>query len=143
MSAAIRRGAALLGNLATERRPGSFRNNLFDHFVGTGEQRWRYFEAERLGGNCSAPSRDYILARSRRSPRRETAVSRFDDFVGANDKRLGESEIKCFRRFLTEHQLQSGRLFNRKIGWVCAFENFINVGHGAVYLIGEVRSVGQ
>jgi hypothetical protein len=24
---------------------------LFDHFVGTGKQHWRYFEAERLGSH--------------------------------------------------------------------------------------------
>ena len=61
-------------------------------------------------------------------------ASRFDDFVGAKDKRLRKSEIKCFRRFLIEHQLRSGWLFDRKIGGVCAFENLIYVLGGPEWI---------
>ena len=66
----------------------------------------------------------------------------FDHLVGAHKDRLRKCKTKLFRRFLVDHHLKFGWLFNRQIARSCALKNHINVIRDTPLKSGQTRPVG-
>src|SRR5262249_16873832 len=67
--------------------------------------------------------------------------SLLDHLVGTGDERLRKGESERFRGLEIYHQLEFGRLLDRKIGRVSNFEYFIDVTRSAAEKIREILPI--
>src|SRR5262245_39512426 len=66
----------------------------------------------------------------------------FDHFIGAQEKRLRNSEADCLRGLEIDQKVEFGRLLYRNVARLLAFDYFIGQGrrsHAKRHLIGAVR----
>src|SRR5271165_6438902 len=55
-----------------------------------------------------------------------TVIASFNHFIGPQQERLGYRQAKRLGGRQVDHELEPGRLLDRKIGGLCAFENFVD-----------------
>src|SRR6516165_32656 len=84
---------------------------------------------------CECP----LCAKSRHMQCSKNAL--LDQLIGARPQRGGQVETERLRCFYVDHQLVFGRLLNRKVGWLLALENAIDVRGRAAVLVDLIRSV--
>src|SRR6516164_1593035 len=83
-----------------------------------------------------------VVGMSAKCQERTSALS-LDHLVGAHEERFRNRQAQRFRRFEIDNKLDPGRLFNGKIGRLCALENLVDVVAGTAEQGREVRPVGQ
>jgi hypothetical protein len=62
-----------------------------------------------------------------------------DHLVGLSKYQAGNFDTLCFCRFCIHDEFKSCRLFNRQFTWLCAFQNFVDVGGSTVKPFLNVR----
>ena len=79
--------------------------------------------------------------------KRTHAVQQFrpllDHLVGAGEQRGRDGNSERFGSLEIDHQLELGRLLNRKIGRLCAFENLVNVTRCTPNSVSDSRILGK
>jgi hypothetical protein len=68
--------------------------------------------------------------------------SLFDQLVGALLELRGYIEAKCLRRLEIDDQLEFRWQLYWQLGWLCTFEDAIDVVGGALLLVDHIRSIG-
>ena len=69
--------------------------------------------------------------------------SLFDHLVGASTYRLRNGEAQCFGSLEIDYKLVLRRRLYRKIGWLLALQDAINVAGRTPEIVGTIRSVGD
>ena len=67
----------------------------------------------------------------------------FDHLVGDGEQLVRHGEAERLRRLHVQRHLELDRQLNRKLRWIGATENPIDVGRGAANYIAHVRSIRQ
>jgi len=67
----------------------------------------------------------------------------FDHLVGAQQNRLRHSKPQRLGSLEVEHQLVFGRRLHRKVGWLLALEDAIDVASRAPELVDRIDPVGD
>jgi hypothetical protein len=91
---------------------------------------------------ASPRSREYTLPRSRGS-KAAGSGGLFDHLVGAGKQRGRDGNSERFGCLEIDHQIELGRLLNRKVGWLCALENLVNVASGSAKIVNLIWPVGR
>jgi hypothetical protein len=68
-------------------------------------------------------------------------LSRSDHLVGAEDERLRKSDTERLSSLEIKNQLEFGRLLNRKVGGLRAFQYSVGIGRCTADKIGEVLPI--